>query len=111
MLLTPAAEEVKAQVLRIGSGLKARVRVRLADGTNLKGFIDRIGEESFVVVRTDAGQIGAGVLVAYEEVVRLRGKGGSVDRAGVARGTITAGRIAHEILKGIRLQLPPRPRR
>ncbi|MBA3320023.1 MAG: hypothetical protein H0T45_01070 [Pyrinomonadaceae bacterium] len=111
MSLTLTAEEVKAKVLRIGSGLKARVRVRLTDGTSLKGFIDRSGAESFVVIRTDTGHIGSAVVIAYEDVTQLRGKGGSIDRAGVARATLAAGRVAHEILKGIRIQLPPQPRR
>ncbi|MGH9944879.1 MAG: hypothetical protein ACRD9R_21225, partial [Pyrinomonadaceae bacterium] len=35
----PPVEEIKAKVLKHGTGAKARVKVKLMDGTKLKGLI------------------------------------------------------------------------
>ncbi|MGH9944923.1 MAG: hypothetical protein ACRD9R_21445 [Pyrinomonadaceae bacterium] len=110
--LSPEAEKIKAGVARIGSGLKARVKVRLQDGTKLQGFVEGIGDQSFAVVRTDNGRLGERTVIAYEEVTQLKAKGVSLDWLRVAAGTAKGLQILHGILKGIGpLRLPPQPRR
>ncbi len=110
--LSPAAERVKASVGKIGSGLKARVRFRLQDGTKLQGFISQITEQSFVVVRTDDRHIGESLEIAYSDVTGLKAKGVSLDWLRVAAGTAKGLQMMHKILKDVGpLRLPPPPRR
>jgi hypothetical protein len=50
------SEQVKIKVIRLGVGEKARVTVRMKDGTKMKGYISQAGESEFVVRdrKTDA---------------------------------------------------------
>jgi hypothetical protein len=50
------AEQIKAKVAKLGVGEKAKATVRLKDGTKIKGYIARDGEEDFVLRdrKTDA---------------------------------------------------------
>ena len=47
------AEKIKQKVLKRGTGTKARARVKLADGTKLKGYISETAADDFTLVRTD----------------------------------------------------------
>ena len=44
------AAKVKNELLKLGTGINARVEVKLRDKTKLKGYISQINENSFVVV-------------------------------------------------------------
>lgn len=49
------AAKVKAGITKIGAGRQARVRIKLKDGTKLKGFISRIEENGFAVSNETTG--------------------------------------------------------
>ena len=66
------AEQIKAGVLKRGTGEKARVTVRRRDGTKLKGYISQSGEDSFVVTEPKGGQ---STTVAYGDVAEVKGAG------------------------------------
>ena len=70
-----SAQEVRTEVMRLGAGEKARVKVRLRDGTKLKGYVSRAGEQSFAV--TD-GKAGVTREVAYADVAQVRKYGGGM---------------------------------
>jgi len=60
------AEKVKAEVGRLGAG--ARVEVRLADGTKLKGQIGEADEEGFMLLDSKGGR----TRVTYARVLSVR---------------------------------------
>ena len=61
-------DEVKVQVNRAGLGEKARVTVRLKDGTKQKGYVAEHGENDFVLRdrKTDAP-----TTIAYKDVTKV----------------------------------------
>ena len=63
-------EKVRANVLRLGTGEAARVKITLRDKTRLEGYISAAGEESFTVTDT---RTGAAILVAYPQVKSVKG--------------------------------------
>ena len=69
-----AAEKVKAKVARRGVGEKARVTVRLQNGTTVKGYVERAGENDFVVKDKKTG---ASNTIAYADVADVQGDGGT----------------------------------
>jgi hypothetical protein len=66
------AIKIKAKVQKIGAGEKAKVRVKLRDGTELRGYVSSIGNDSFSV--TDSGARKASSL-SYADVASVKGKG------------------------------------
>jgi hypothetical protein len=64
------AERVKAAVAKLGTGLEARVEVRLRDKTKLKGYIREASEDSFIVVDDKTG---TAVQVPYAQVKQVKG--------------------------------------
>ena len=65
--------KVKAGVVRRGTGERSRVTVKLRDGTKLKGYISRAGDDSFAVTDTGTGRTST---VAYGDVAQVKGRGG-----------------------------------
>ena len=63
-------EKVKANVLKLGTGETARVKVRLRDKTKLEGYVSAIGEDDFTV--TDL-KTGAATTVTYPQVKSVKG--------------------------------------
>ena len=63
-----SVEQIKIKVARAGTGEKARVTVRLKDGTKLKGYVSQAEENNFVVRdrKTDAA-----TTVRYEDVAKV----------------------------------------
>ena len=49
------AEKVKVGITKLGTGKDARVKVKLKDGTKLKGYLSQINETSFVVTNEVTG--------------------------------------------------------
>jgi hypothetical protein len=45
----PTVEQIKIQVTRLGVGEKARATITVRDGAKLKGYVDRTGDEDFVM--------------------------------------------------------------
>jgi hypothetical protein len=89
------AAKIKRKVLARGTGVKARVRVKLRDGSKVKGYINDAAAEHFVVVRTDE-QIGQAIGIDYREVKELKGygKGLSGDTEKAVVGTVVAVGVA-----------------
>ena len=73
-------ERVKKSIAKLGTGTDARVEVRLQDKTKLKGYLQAVGEDSFVVIDAKSG---AATTVAYPQVeqVTAQKKGLSADEA------------------------------
>jgi hypothetical protein len=69
------AAKARNSILKIGTGEKARVEVKLRDETKLKGYVSQTGADSFTL--TDA-KTGASQVVAYSEVARVKKWGGGL---------------------------------
>jgi hypothetical protein len=92
------AEKVKQAVRKLGTGEKARIKLKLKDETKVRGYVSEIGEESFQV--TDA-KSGAATSVAYAQVKQVEGRNLSTG-AKVAIGLgIVAGILAIVVLVGL----------
>ena len=48
-------QKIKSDIAKIGTGLEAKVEVKLKDGTKLKGFVSEIGNDQFVVTDPKTG--------------------------------------------------------
>ena len=62
--------KVRANILRLGTGEAARVKVVLRDKTKVEGYVSAAGDESFTV--TDP-KTGAATAVAYPQVRSVKG--------------------------------------
>jgi hypothetical protein len=67
----PSPEQVRASVLKLGTGKNARVEIRLNDNSSLKGYVSEAGEQSFTVVDSKTG---ASHPVAYGDVLQVKKK-------------------------------------
>src|SRR5258708_306779 len=66
-------EKVKADVAKRGVGEKARVTVKLQDGSKLKGYISQAGADSFALTDSKTGQT---TTLAYRDVIQVKKQGG-----------------------------------
>jgi hypothetical protein len=64
-----AATAVRTAVAKLGVGSKARVEVKLQDGTKLRGSVSSAAEDNFTI--TDS-KTGASTTVAYTEVAQVK---------------------------------------
>ena len=67
------AAKVKAEVARRGTGEKARVVVKLQDGSKLKGYVSQAGNDSFKLTDSRSGQTRT---LSYSDVAQVRKPGG-----------------------------------
>jgi hypothetical protein len=67
-------EKIRQKVLQRGTGTKARARVKLSDGTKLKGYISETAADDFTLVPTDA-PAGAAVKINYRDVKEFKALG------------------------------------
>jgi len=65
-------EKVKADVMKRGTGEKKRVRVKMLDGTKMKGYISQAGEDSFTLTDSKTQQ---STVIAYRDAARVEGRG------------------------------------
>ena len=65
------AEKIKANLLKLGTGEQARVKVKLRDQTKLEGYIIEAGEETFTVTNRKTG---VATTVAYPQVKKHSGQ-------------------------------------
>lgn len=83
-------EQSRADVLKAGTGERARVEIKLRDETKLKGYVSAAGADSFTVMdaRTGASQV-----VAYDEVAQVKrpGRGLSTMTKVLIGGAVVAG--------------------
>jgi len=66
------AAKAKAEVQKRGVGERSRVRVSLRDGTEVKGYISKVEENSFDVTDKKSGKA---VAVSYNDVNKVKGPG------------------------------------
>jgi len=64
------AAKVKSEITKLGTGKDARIKVKLRDGTKLKGYVSQINENSFVVVDKKNG---TPTEVPYPNVRQVKG--------------------------------------
>src|SRR5882762_6308197 len=85
---TPTVEQIKIQVTRLGVGEKARATISTRDGANIKGYVDRTGDEDIVMRDRKTN---AATTIRYADVKKIeRSHGHSLARnmlIGVAIGT------------------------
>ena len=62
-------EKVKARILKLGTGKKVRLEVRLKDNTMLKGYVSEITEDHFNVADAKTGAV---TTVPYAQVQQLK---------------------------------------
>jgi hypothetical protein len=69
---TKQVAKIKAKVQERGTGENSRVKVKLANGTEVKGYISKVEEESFTVTDRKTRQT---TTVPYAEVQKIGGPG------------------------------------
>jgi hypothetical protein len=69
------AQQSRMSVLKMGTGERARVEVKLRDETKVKGYVSAAGADSFTV--TNAGT-GESTVVAYNDVAQVKRQGGGL---------------------------------
>jgi hypothetical protein len=85
-------EKVKAEVAKRGLGTKARVTVKLQNGSKLKGYISKAEADSFTLSDSRTGQT---TTLAYRDVVEVKKQGGLSLAAKLGIGlAITVGALA-----------------
>jgi hypothetical protein len=105
-------QEVKNRVESFGLGVTARVKVRLRNGSDMEGFIERAGEDHFYLIRTDEG-VGTAAVIAYRDVIRIEGKTAMmwrrvVDRMGTGAGLVLGAlRRLRTLVPGYRPEASP----
>jgi hypothetical protein len=68
-----AAQKVKADVAKRGTGPKAKVTVKLKDNTKLKGYISDASNDSFTLADAKSGQTRT---LSYQDVTEVKKPGG-----------------------------------
>ena len=64
------AGKVKTEIAKLGTGTDAKVKVKLKDGTELKGYVSEIKADSFVIVNEKTGTANE---VAYSQSKQVKG--------------------------------------
>lgn len=76
-------ERVKAEVLKRGTGEKAKVKVKLRNGSEVRGYIRKADQDTFDI----HGKNNANVTLAYADVLSVRKPGMSRGaKIGIAAG-------------------------
>lgn len=77
-------EQVKAEVLKRGTGEKAKIKVKLRSGSEIRGYVSKAGQESFDVNNKKTGE---SISIAYADVASVRKTGMSTGaKVGIAAG-------------------------
>ncbi len=66
------AAKAKAEVQKRGVGAQSRVRVSLRNGTEVKGYINKIERDSFEVTDSKSGKVSS---ISYNDVNKVKGPG------------------------------------
>src|SRR5687768_8632756 len=88
------AEKVKANVMKIGTGEAARVKIKLRDKTKVAGYVSAADDEGFTVIDSKTG---VATTIAYPQVKSVQGHNLSTG-AKIAIGLGIAGAIIFIIL-------------
>lgn len=92
--------KVKAKILKIGAGEKARVKLKLRNGVKIRGHITSAGDDDFAFTDRETGKTTS---VAYADVMEVKGPGGLSKgtkiaiAAGIGAGVVV-GLIANHII-------------
>ena len=77
------AEKVRTQLMKLGTGKDALVRVELRDKTKLEGYVSEVGDESFVITN----KAGVATVVTYPQVKKAQGHNlATGDKIGIGMG-------------------------
>jgi hypothetical protein len=80
--------KVKAAVLKRGVNAEKKVNVKLPGGAKLKGFISRVGDDSFTLTDSKTRQANT---LAYRDVAKVSGNGLSIGaKIGIGVGVLAA---------------------
>ena len=85
-------EKIKAAVLKRGTSEKKTVRVKMLNGSKLKGYISQIGDDSFTLTYSKTRQQ---TVIPYRDVERVEGRGLS---GGARVGIIVAAAVGGTLL-------------
>jgi hypothetical protein len=66
---TSSVEKIKSDVAKRGTGKKARVKVKLQNGSKLKGYITQAGDDSFTLTDSKTKQ---DTTLAYRDVTQVK---------------------------------------
>jgi hypothetical protein len=91
---TPQAAKTKAKVQKRGIGKKSRVRAKLLNGTEVKGYISKIEEAPFTVTDKMTGQT---TTIPYADVQKIQGPGLS-KAAKITLVAVGGGMLAHVLV-------------
>lgn len=81
------AAQIKAEVLKRGTGEKARVKVKMLDGRKMSGYISQTGEDSFTLTNSKTGQP---VVIAYNDAAKVSSGWSSGAKIGLIAGAAAA---------------------
>ncbi len=86
------AGQARISILKLGTGERARVEVKLRDDTKLKGYVSAAGADSFTLTDTRTGTT---IVVAYTDVAQVKksGSGFSTMTKVLIGGAVAAGVI------------------
>src|SRR2546421_870046 len=68
----PQAEKIKMKVAKMGTGEKAKAKIKLRSGEKLKGYISSAGENDFTLTDKKTGQ---SKTIAYSDVDEIKKPG------------------------------------
>ena len=69
------AQQARMSVLKLGTGERARVEVKLRDETKVKGYVSAAGADSFTITNARTGE---STVVAYNDVAQVKRQGGGL---------------------------------
>jgi hypothetical protein len=84
------AAKAKAGIATLGTGVETRIEVRLHDKTKLKGYLNEVSADYFVVTEAATGEA---TRVSYAEVAQVRGRNHLTGKSlalGLAIGAVVA---------------------
>lgn len=76
-------EQVRAKIERLGIGEKARATIRLKNGTKIKGYIDQVRSDDFVLKDRNTG---APTTILYSDVSKVESNRGHSTAKTIALG-------------------------
>jgi len=79
----PAVEEAKSKIARAGLGEKARVTVKLKDGTKIKGYVSQARDDDFIVRDRQTNEP---TIIRYRDVAKIENNRGHSTAKAVAIG-------------------------
>ena len=95
----PSVEQIKIKITRLGVGEKARATITTRDGATIKGYVDRTGDEDFVMRHRKTN---AATTIRYTDVKRIeRSHGHSLARNILIGVSIGAGVVVVAIIAAI----------